>query len=145
MTILPKVKRSDVMAAPIRTSLHKMLVSGINLKISANRTAITPKEKTKWIDSKRIVEIRTKLLTNPAAADKTAVTTNDVSNRNPVATTRPSEKNRCLPVILQKLLVPRSTFQIVLSASWSSLKAPDAPTNIASRPRAVANAPAQAC
>src|SRR4029077_4455276 len=117
MTAFPTVKRRDVTTAPIRTSLHKILVSGINLKMSANSIVITTKEKTECSDSKRMVETRTQLLTNPAAADKTAVTTKEVSNKNPVATTRPSEKNRCLTVTIQKPFALLSTFQIVLSAS----------------------------
>src|ERR1700730_16443428 len=105
MTTLPTVKSSDVTAAPIRTSRHAILVSGMNLKMSANRIVIVPKERTEFIDSKRTPDTGSKLLTNLSAADKAAVTTNEVSNRNPVATTRPSEKNRCLTVTAQKLFV----------------------------------------
>ena len=64
-----------------------------------------------------MADMETKLLTNLSAADRPAVTTSEVSNRNPVATTRPSEKNRCLAVTIQKRFVLLSTFQIVLSAS----------------------------
>src|ERR1039458_4317739 len=130
MSTLPTVKRSDVTAAPIRTSRHGILVSGINLKMSANRIAIMQKEKTEFIDSKKMTGIESTLLMNLSAAERQAVTTNDVSKRNPVATTRPSEKIRCLLVAVQKCFVLLSTFQIVLRASWSSLKAPDAPSNI---------------
>src|ERR1700730_14962512 len=105
MTTLPTVKRSDVTAAPLRTSRHEIVVSGMNLRMSANRIVIMPKEKTKFMDSKRMTEIGSKLLANLSAADKAAVTTNEVSNRNPVAMTRPSEKNRCLLVTVQKLFV----------------------------------------
>src|ERR1700730_11692683 len=111
MTTLPTVKRSDVTTAPIRTSRHGMVTSGMNLKMSANRIVIMPKEKTKFIDSRRMIEVGSKLLTNLSAADKAAVTTSEVSNRNPVATTRPSEKNRCLLVTVQKFFALLSTFQ----------------------------------
>src|SRR6202790_2868082 len=117
MSALPTVKRSDVSAAPIRTTRHGIVVSGMNLKMSANRIVIMPKEKTKFIDSKRMTDVGSKLLTNLSAADRAAVTTNEVSNRNPVARTRPSEKNRCLLVTVQKLFVLLSTFQTVLRAS----------------------------
>jgi hypothetical protein len=89
-------------------------VSGINLKISANRIVITPKERIKFMDSKRITDAGITLLTNLSAAVREAVTINEVSSRNPVAKTRPSEKNRCLIVAAQKLFVVLSTFQIVL-------------------------------
>src|SRR6202521_3362421 len=117
MTTLPAVKRIDVSDAPIRTSRRGIVVSGMNLKMSANRIVIMPKEKTKFIDSKRMTDVGSKLLTNLSAADREAVTTNEVSNRNPVATTRPSEKNRCLIVTVQKLFVLLSTCQIMLRAS----------------------------
>jgi hypothetical protein len=78
---------------------------------------IKPKEKTKFIDPKRRTPIGSKLLANLSAADRKAVTTNEASRRNPVATTRPSEKNRCLIVAAQKPFVVLSTFQIVLRAS----------------------------
>src|ERR1700680_204578 len=117
MTTLAAVKRSDVTAAPLRTSRHGIVVSGMNLKMSANRIVIIPKERTKFIDSKRTPDRGSKLLTNLSAADRAAVTTNEVSKRNPVATTRPSEKIRCLIVTAQKLLARPSTFQIVLRAS----------------------------
>jgi hypothetical protein len=54
---------------------------------------IKPKEKTKFIDPKRRTPIGGKLLANLSAADKKAVTTNEASRRNPVATTRPREKS----------------------------------------------------
>src|ERR1700680_2897921 len=116
MTTLPTVKRSDVTAAPIPTSRHGIVVSGMNLRMSANRIVIMVKEKTRFMDSKRMTDIGSKLLTSLSAADRAAVKTNEVSNRNPVATTRPSEKNRCLLVTVQKLFVLLSTFQIVLRA-----------------------------
>src|SRR5580704_1426634 len=93
MADLPNVKRSDVTAAPIWTSRHRIAVAGMNLKISANRMVIKPKEKTKFIDPKRRTPIGGKLLANLSAADKKAVTTNEASRRNPVATTRPREKS----------------------------------------------------
>src|SRR5580704_1301413 len=117
MTDLPNVKRSDVTAAPIWTSRHRIEVAGMNLKISANRTVIMPKEKTKFKDPKRRTPIGSKLRANLSAAARKAVTTNEVSRRNPVATTSPIEKNRCLIVAAQKLFVLLSTFQIVLRAS----------------------------
>src|ERR1700730_6137950 len=117
MADLPNVKRSDVTAAPIWTSRHRIAVAGMNLKISANRMVIMPKEKTKFTDPNRRTPMGSKLLANLSAADKKAVTTNEVSRRNPVATTRPSQKNRCLIVAAQKLFVELSTPQIVLRAS----------------------------
>src|ERR1700730_16228652 len=117
MTTFPTVKRSDVTAAPIRTSRHEIVVSGMNLRMSANRIVIMLKEKTKFIDSKRMTDIGSKLPKHLSAAERAAVTTSEVSNRNPVATTRPSEKNRCLIVVTQKLCALLSTFQIVLRAS----------------------------
>src|SRR5580704_2904614 len=47
----------------------------------------------KFIDPKRRTPIGGKLLANLSAADKKAVTTNEASRRNPVATTRPREKS----------------------------------------------------
>ena len=58
-----------------------------------------------------MADMGTKLLTNLSAADRPAVTTSEVSNRNPAATTRPSEKNRCLTVTIQKPFALLSTFQ----------------------------------
>src|SRR5450755_4301519 len=115
MATLPTVNRRDVTAAPIRTSRHPIVVSGMNLKISANRTAIMPKEKTTFTDCKRRTDKGNKVFTNLSAADKEALITSDASKRKPVAMTKPSEKNRCLNVIIQKLWVLLSTLQIVLS------------------------------
>src|ERR1700731_4091064 len=116
MTTFPTVKRMDVTAAPIQTSRHGIVVSGMSLKMRANRNVMTTKENIKFIDSKMMMEIGSNIPTNRSAADREAVITNEVSNRNPVATTRPSEKNRCLRATLQKLFV-LFTFQMMLRAS----------------------------
>jgi len=117
MTAFPAVNRSDVTAAPIRTSRHGTGVLGMNLKMSANRIVIMQNEKTKFTDPKTMAEIGSNPPTNLSVADNKAVTTKEVSNKNPVATTRPSEKTRCLIVAIQKPFAPPSTFQIVLKAS----------------------------
>jgi hypothetical protein len=70
----------------------------MNLKMSANRIVIMQKEKTKFTDPKTMTEIGSNVPTNLSVADNEAVTTKEVSNKNPVATTRPSEKTRCLMV-----------------------------------------------
>jgi hypothetical protein len=105
------VSRCQGRMAPIKSDRHfarrkqKGRVSGMNLKMSANRIAMMPKEKTAFTDCKRRTDRRSKLLTNLSAVDRVAVTIRDVSNRNPVAMTRPVEKNRCLKVTIQKFLV----------------------------------------
>src|ERR1700688_4203835 len=116
MTTFPTVKRMDVTAAPIHTSRHGIVVSGISLNMRANRNVMTTNENIKFIDSKTIMEIGSNVPTNLSAADRQAVITSEVRNRNPGATTRPSEKNRGLRAALQKLFV-LFTFQIMLRAS----------------------------
>src|ERR1700730_13511256 len=116
MTTLPAVKSRDVTAAPIQTSRHGIVVSGMSLKMRANKSVITIKENTKFIDSNTTSEIGSNVPTSLSAAEREAVITSEVSNRNPVAITRPSEKNRCLRATLQKLFL-LCTFQIILSAS----------------------------
>jgi hypothetical protein len=85
--------------------------------MNANRIVIMQKEKTKFMDPKAMAEIGSNVPTNLSVADKEAVTTNEVSSKKPVATTRPSEKTRCLMVASQKPLAPLSTFQTVSRAS----------------------------
>src|ERR1700692_1395438 len=116
MSTLPTVNSRDVTAAPIHTSRHGIIVSGISLNMRANRSVITTNENTKFIDYKTTMEIGSNVPTSLSAADREAVITSEVSNRNPVATTRPREKTRCLRATLQKLFV-LCTFQIMLRAS----------------------------
>src|ERR1700730_9784123 len=116
MSTLPTVNRRDVTAAPIQTSRHGIVVSGISLNMRANSSVITIKENTKFIDSNTTSEIGSNVPTSFSAEEKEAVITSEVSNRNPVATTSRSEKNRCLRATLQKLFL-LCTFQIILSAS----------------------------
>src|ERR1700720_1567260 len=116
MSTLPTVNRRDVTAAPIQTSRHGIVVSGISLNIRANKSVITIKENTKFIDSNTTSEIGSNVPTSLSAAEREAVITSEVSNRNPVAITRPREKKRCLRATLQKLFV-LCTFQIMLRAS----------------------------
>src|SRR4029077_2883423 len=105
MITLPTVKRMEVTAAPIQTSRNGIAVSGMNLKMSANKRVMMQNENTRFIDSKRTSNLGSKLLMYFSAADRKAVTTREVSSRNPVAKTRPRDNNRCLIVTDQKLLV----------------------------------------
>src|ERR1700722_18681639 len=116
MSTLPIVNRRDVTAAPIHTSRHGIVVSGISLNMRANRSVITRHENTKFIDCKTMMEIGSNVPTSLSAADREAVIRTDLDNRNPVAPTRPSEKNRCLRATLQKVFV-LFTFHMMLRAS----------------------------
>src|SRR5580765_5022772 len=111
MITFPTVKRTDVTAAPIQTSRHGTVVSGTNLKISANKRVMVQNENTRFIDSKRTSDLGSELLMYFSAAERDAVTTRELSRRKPLAKTKTNDNNRCLIISLQKLLVLLSTFQ----------------------------------
>jgi hypothetical protein len=102
-------------------SRHGIRVSGMNLNIAPNNRVITQKEKIKFTDPNAMTEMGMSVPTNRSAADNEAVTISDVSNKKPVATTRPSERTRCLIAVIQMLFDLFWIFQIELSAVWSSL------------------------
>ena len=79
-------------------------MSGIDLKIKAKSNVITTKEKMKFIESKRILGMGSELPANVSPADIAAVTSSDVSNSVPVATTKPSDQSRSLSVPSRKYL-----------------------------------------
>ena len=101
------------------------------MRIKAKRNVITPKEKRKFTEPRRIVARGKELPANVSAADIAAVTSSDASKSVPVATTKASDRILFLIVTFQKVFELPSSLQIKLKASWSSLKAPDMPISIA--------------
>src|ERR1700676_297395 len=135
------VNSSEVNAAPIHTSRQRTLVSGTIFNISANKTVVTAQENTKFADCSSTADTGTAAFKYLSPTERSDVITRETSSKNPMATTSPREKNRCARASTQKLLLLRSTFQMMFSASCSSLNAPDAPRIIASNPKVVASTP----
>src|SRR5579863_1647431 len=123
---LPVVRNSDATAAPIHTSLQATSVSGRYLKIIPSSSVIAQNETRTLTDSRKMGPGSRSPMELPAACSA-ALPTSDTSNRKPVAKTRPNDKKRSRITPSQTLPDLRGTFQILLSASWSSTKAPDAP------------------
>src|ERR1700730_16810423 len=122
MTTLPTVNNSDVNAAPIHTSFHRILASGTIFNINANKTVATAHENMKFTDCSSTGDSGTSAFKILSPNDKRVVITRETSSKNPIATTSPREKNRCPRVSTQKLLSLRSNFQIVYSESCCSLR-----------------------
>ena len=76
------MKRIYITAAPIQTSRHGTVVSGMNLKINANKRVMVQNENTRFIDSKKTSDLGSELLMYFSAAEIDAVTTRELSRVN---------------------------------------------------------------
>src|ERR1035441_5985477 len=124
ISALPLVKSSDATAAPIHTSVQAISASGRYLKIIARSSAITPNERIKLTVSNRNTGQGSSGAMKFPTAPSAALTTSDTSNRKPRPRTRPNDKKRSRIARNQILSDLHGTFQILLSASWSSTNAP---------------------
>ena len=145
ITDLPRVKSSAVTKAPIATSRQGRLRSGRILYMAPKSSAMMPSEITKFTSDISSVISGAPPRSQVLTIEMPALTASETSRMKPVAATSPMlaalARNSRLTVSVVSSSASGSTFQMALSAPWSSPNTPLAVSNRVTSPTTVAMVP----